>query len=143
MPEIDKAVEEVEITHEKYGKITFNSDVIATIAGLATVDVKGVAGMNGGFKSSVVELLGRKNLTKGVKVEVGDVECAVDLHIIVEYGAKIPDVCLQIQSNVREAIETMTGLKVVEVNIHVQGVQIEKKETDIIITEQDASPRVR
>lgn len=143
MPEIEKAVEEVEITHEKYGKITFNSDVIATIAGLATVDVKGVAAMSGGFTSSVVELLGRKNLTKGVKVEVGDVECAVDLHIIVEYGARIPDVCKEIQSNVREAIETMTGLKVVEVNIHVEGVQIEKKETDNTSAEQEVSTRVR
>lgn len=118
----------VEIANQKAGKVTFNSDVIATIAGLATIDIKGVAGMSGGMMSGVTELLGRKNFTKGVKVEVGTEECAVDLNIIVEYGAKIPEVCEKIQKSVKSSIETMTGLKVVEVNIHVQGVMVDKKD---------------
>lgn len=65
-------------------------------------------------------------MSKGVKVEVGDREAAIDLYIIVEYGCRIPDVSWDIQERVKEAVETMTGLDVVEVNIHIQGVNIEK-----------------
>lgn len=130
----------VEIADANAGKVTFNSDVIATIAGLATIDVKGVAGMSGGMMSGVTELLGRKNFTKGVRVEVGEEECAVDLNIIVDYGAKIPTVCEEIQKNVKSSIETMTGLKVVEVNIYVQDVivDVDKKDTvEILPTDQE------
>ena len=70
----------------------------------------------------VAEMLGRKNFAKGVKVEVGEKEAAVDLYIIVKYGVRIPDIALAAQENVKQAIETMTGLSVVEVNVHVQGV---------------------
>ena len=70
----------------------------------------------------IAEMLGRKNFAKGVKVEVGEKEAAVDLYIIVKYGVRIPDVALAAQENVKQAIENMTGLSVVEVNIHVQGV---------------------
>ena len=79
------------------------------------------------------EMLGKKNLSKGVKVEVGEREAAVDLYIIVEYGVRIPDVALRVQENVKRGIESMTGLDVVEVNIHVQGVGFapEDKDEDI------------
>ena len=83
-------------------------------------------------------------MTKGVKVEVGTEECAVDLNIIVKYGAKIPEVCENIHKEVKKGIETMTGLRVVEINIHVQGVELEKKEeaaTEAATAEQ--APRVR
>ncbi|MDL2220165.1 Asp23/Gls24 family envelope stress response protein [Eubacteriales bacterium OttesenSCG-928-N14] len=123
----------VELTNEKAGKVTFNSDVIATIAGLATIDIEGVAGMSGGVMSGMTELLGRKNFTKGVKVEVGTEECAVDLNIIVQYGAKIPEICKKIQKSVKSSIETMTGLTVVEVNIHIQGVMVDKKQDTVEI----------
>ena len=75
------------------------------------------------------EKLGKKNYTKGVKVEVGEKEAAVDLYIVVKYGVRIPDVALAAQENVKQAIETMTGLTVVEVNIHVQGVGFPEEET--------------
>ena len=109
----ENKAQDVEIQADKAGKVTFNNDVIATIAALATVDVPGVAGMSGGFTSGVAELLGRKNLTKGVKVEVGTTECAVDLNLVIRYGAKIHEVCAKIQEEVCNAIETMTGLKAV------------------------------
>jgi uncharacterized alkaline shock family protein YloU len=112
---------------DEYGQIKIADEVVAVIAGLAATEVSGVAGMSGGFAGGIVEMLGRKNLSKGVKVEVGEKEAAVDLFIIVEYGVKIPDVSWQIQESVKKAIELMTGLKVVEVNIHVQGVNIEKE----------------
>jgi len=112
---------------EQNGSISFANDVVATIAGLATVEIEGVAGMSGGFSGGLAELLGRKNLTKGVKVEVGKEECAVDLFIVVEYGVEIPLMCEKIQANVKKAVETMTGLRVVETNIHIQGVRIAKE----------------
>lgn len=137
MPENKTPESEVEIQNEKFGKVTFNSDVVATIAGLATIDVEGVAGMSGGLVSGVAELLGRRNLTKGVKVEVGEEECAVDLSLVVEYGVRIQDVCANVQQGVYNAIDTMTGLKPVEVNVYVQGVQIEKKEEPAVLEEPE------
>ena len=111
---------------EQNGSVSFANDVVATIAGLATVEIEGVAGMSGGFSGCLAELLGRKNLTKGVKVEVGKEECAIDLFIVAQYGSDIPDVCTKIQTNVKKAVETMTGLRVIETNIHIQGVNVEK-----------------
>lgn len=115
---------------EQNGSISFANDVVATIAGLATVEIEGVAGMSGGFSGGLAELLGRKNLTKGVKVEVGKEECAVDLYIVVEYGVEIPLMCERIQANVKKAVETMTGLRPVEINVHIQGVRIAKEPVD-------------
>ncbi|NLW25178.1 MAG: Asp23/Gls24 family envelope stress response protein [Clostridia bacterium] len=121
------------------GSVKIADEVVAIIAGLAATEVKGVAGMSGGVSAGIVEMLGRKNLAKGVKVEVGEKEAAVDLSIIVEFGARIPDVAQQIQKNVKNSIETMTGLKVVEINIHVQGVAFEKAETK----NEEAGQRVK
>ena len=115
------------IDEPEYGQIKISDEVVGVIAGLAATEVPGVAGMSGGIAGGIAEMLGRKNLSKGVKVEVGEKEAAVDLFIIVEYGAKIPDVSWKIQENVKKAIETMTGLNVVEVNIHVQGVNMDKE----------------
>jgi uncharacterized alkaline shock family protein YloU len=104
------------------GSIRIADEVVAIIAGLAATEINGVAGMSGGLAGGIAEMLGRKNLSKGVKVEVGEKEAAVDMFIIVEYGVKIPEIAINIQENVKKAIESMTGLNVVEVNVHVQGV---------------------
>ena len=104
------------------GSIRIADEVVSIIAGLAATEVEGIAGMSGGIAGGIAEMLGRRNFAKGVKVEVGEKEAAVDLYIIVKYGMRIPDVALAAQENVKQAIETMTGLSVVEVNIHVQGV---------------------
>lgn len=118
-------------THgEKIGSIRIADEVVAVIAGLAATEVSGVAGMSGGIVGGIAEVLGRRNLSKGVKAEVGEEEAAIDLYIIVEYGVRIPDVAWKIQENVKKAVENMTGLKVVEVNIHVQGVRIQNEERD-------------
>lgn len=108
------------------GEVKISEEVVAIIAGIAAMDIPGVAGMSGGIAGGIAEMLGRKNLSKGVKVEVGDKEAAIDIYIIVEYGCRIPDVSWDIQEKVKETVETMTGLNVVEVNIHIQGVNIEK-----------------
>lgn len=137
------------VTQDTNGTITFASEVVATIAGLAAIDINGVAGMSGGFASGVAEFLGRKNLTKGIKVEVGKEEVAVDIAIIVDYGVSIPEVAENIQNSVIKAIETMTGLNVVEVNISVQGIEVpdphkdEAKEAKAKVKEAKSAPRVK
>ncbi len=119
----------------EYGSIRIADDVVAIIAELAAKEVKGIIGMSGGIADSITEMLGKKSPSKGVKVEVGEKETAIDLYVVVEYGVRIPDVAWQVQENVKKAVETMTGLNVVEVNIHIQGVNIEKesKEEDGVI----------
>lgn len=105
--------------------IKIADDVVAVIAGVAVSEVPGVANMAGGFAGGITEVLsGKKNLAKGIKVDVGEKETKIDVNIIVEYGTRIPDVAYEIQTKVKKAVETMTGLKVVEVNVHVQGVNI-------------------
>ena len=103
--------------------ITYNSEVVAIIAGLAANEVEGIAGMctvSGSIMSK------NRNVTKGVKVEVGTEEVAVDLYVIVEYGIPIQRAAADAQENVRKAIESMTGLHVVRVDVHVQSVSFEQ-----------------
>ena len=110
-------------TDNSLGSIRIADEVVEVIAGLAASEVGGVVGMSGGLVGDLAKILGRnKNLSKGVKVEIGEHEVAVDLYIVVEYGVSIPEVALSVQESVKEAIESMTGLKVVETNVHVQGV---------------------
>lgn len=108
--------------------IKIADDVVAVIAGIAVSEVQGVSEMSGGFAGGISEVLsGKKNLAKGIKVEVNDKTTKIDVNIIVEYGTRIPDVAFEIQSKVKKAVETMTGLTVTEVNVHVQGVNTENK----------------
>ena len=106
--------------------IKISNDVIAVIAGVAVSEVAGVAGMSGGLAGGITEALkGKKNLAKGIKVEATEKSAKIDVNIIVEYGTRIPDVAFEIQNRVKKSVENMTGLKVSEVNVHVQGVSIE------------------
>ncbi len=112
------------------GTVIIADEVVSIIAGLAATEVEGVASMSGGLTGGISEVLGRKSFSKGVKVEVGTEEAKVDIFIAVKYGERIPDVAWDIQESVKKAIETMTGLNVSSVNIHVQGVQFPKQEND-------------
>jgi uncharacterized alkaline shock family protein YloU len=116
---------------ERYdtGSIRIANEVVRIIAGLAASEVKGVIGMSGGVVDGFAELVKKKNLAKGVKVEVGEKQAAVDLFVIIEYGSKIPDIAYLIQENVKRAIESMTGLEVIEVNVHIQGVEFKQDES--------------
>ena len=116
--------DQMSVVQEKQGAIVFANDVLATIAGIAACEVPGIAGMCGGFKDGIVDLLGRKNLSKGVQITVKENQVTVDLAIVVDYGAQLLDVCTKIQDGVKKALETMTGLAVVAVNIDVQGVRL-------------------
>ena len=128
---------------ENQGEVTLENtnikiadDVIAVIAGAAASEVPGVSSMAGGFAGGISEVFsGKKNFAKGIKVEAGEKETKIDVNIIVEYGARIPDVAFEIQNRVKKAVEGMTGLKVVEVNVHVQGVNTE---SNIEISEKES-----
>ena len=104
--------------------ITFANEVVAVIAGIAANEVEGIAGMC----SVNTSILGKnRNITKGVKVEIGVEEVSVDLYVIVEYGTPIQKACMDAQESVRKSIESMTGLHVVRVDVHVQSVSFEKE----------------
>ena len=122
--------ETIEITEANNEEIKISDDVVSVIAGKAVSEISGVAGMAGGFAGGISEVLsGKKNLSKGIKVDVEEKEVKIDVNIIVEYGVRIPDVAFEIQNRVKKAVETMTGLNVTSVNVHVQGVNIpEEKE---------------
>lgn len=116
----------VDVDLQNGGTISYANEVIATIAGVAANEIDGIAGMcvSGGFS----EILGRnRNITRGVKVEVGSQEAAVDLYVIVEYGKPFQKLAAEVQENVRKALESLTGLHVVRVDVHVQGVSFEKE----------------
>lgn len=126
------------------GKVVFAPDVIATIANLAAAEVKGVSGLGGGFADSITGILGgKKSYTKGVRVEVGTEEVAVDLSINVRYGSKIQDVSNDVQKEVKNAIEMMTGLRVVEVNVFVQSVTFESDKPEKPDKKKTDEPRVK
>ncbi len=128
--EIEKVEETIDISTDK-NDIKIADEVVSVIAGIAASEVPGVSGMSGGFAGGISEVFsGKKNLSKGIKVEVGDKEAKIDVNIIVEYGVRIPDVAFEIQNRVKKAVETMTGLKVLEVNVHVQGVNTDINEID-------------
>lgn len=112
---------------KEYGSVNISDDVIAIIAGVAATEITGVAGMSGGITGGITEMLGMKNLSKGVKVELGEEDTIVDIFIIVEYGSNISDIGKKVQDNVKDSIETMTGLNVSTVNVHIQGVNIPKE----------------
>lgn len=116
-------VEETAEVSLENAHIKIADDVIAVIAGAAASEVPGVASMAGGFAGGISEVFsGKRNFAKGIKVEAGEKETRIDVNIIVEYGVRIPDVAFEIQNRVKKAVEGMTGLKVVDVNVHVQGV---------------------
>ncbi|MBL7574937.1 Uncharacterized conserved protein YloU, alkaline shock protein (Asp23) family [Peptoniphilus asaccharolyticus DSM 20463] len=110
------------------GDVKISEDVLATISVLAAESVDGVVKMQASLKSSVTDILGVKNVGRGVKVSVGEQEAVIDTHITVEYGRNIVEIAKVVQEKVKEAIENMTGLEVVEINVHVSGIAVPEKE---------------
>ena len=125
--------EEIVVNTADNNKIKIADEVVAVIAGKAVTEVQGVSEMSGGFAGGIGEVLsGKKNLAKGIKVVVTDKDAKIDVNIIVEYGVRIPEIAFEIQTKVKKAVEAMTGLKVAEVNVHVQGVNtnIDKRDAE-------------
>ena len=144
MEEENKEVVEIQKEPESDG-IEISNDVIAVIAGVAVSEVQGVASMSGSFAGGISEVLsGKKNMAKGIKVEKTEDVVKIDVNIIVEYGSRIPDVAFEIQNRVKKAVEGMTGLKVEEVNVHVQGVNTEfTKKEELIKEEKDEKQELK
>ncbi len=122
------AKEEIRNLPSELGEVKIADEVVSIIAGLAATDIEGVASMSGGIAGGIAEVLGRRNLSKGVKVEVGAEDTKIDIFIVVEYGVRIPDVAWDIQESVKKGIEEMAGLKVAYVNVHVQGIHFPEPE---------------
>ncbi len=130
MSEEEKELEQQEVEADDEGSIKIADEVVSIITGLAATEIEGVAGMSGGIAGGIADILGRKNLSKGVKVDVDEESASVDVYVIIEYGKAIPDVAWQIQDNVKQAVEGMTGLSVKAVNVHVQGVNFPEEEEE-------------
>lgn len=118
---------------EATGTITYANEVVAVIAGVAANEVEGVAGMCAA-STGIADVFSRnKSITKGVKVDVGTEEVSVDLYLNVEYGTPIQTAATNVQESVRKSIETMTGLHVVRVDVHVQGLSFEKEKKENLV----------
>lgn len=122
---------DVKLNENSDGSVTFATEVVATIAGLAATEVDGVASMTSANSTGLADMFSRKNsrnLTKGVRIDLDSNMVTVDITIVVEYGSPVPDVARSIQENVKKAIETMTGLDVKTVDVHVSGISFEREQ---------------
>lgn len=108
------------------GVIRIADEVVSTVAGLAAVEVEGVASMSGGWGTDLVEKLGKRNLGKGIKVDATGEQTIIDIFIVIEFGYAIPKVAENVQKEVKLAVESMTGLTVSAVNVHVVSVMTKK-----------------
>ncbi len=106
------------------GETKIHNDVIATIAGIALADIKGIAALSTGFVDGITGMLGRKHSEKGIQVESIDNSLVLDISITIEYGVKIPDIALEIQQKIKERVEKLTGNKVKSVNVCIQGIKL-------------------
>lgn len=113
-----------------FGVIRIADEVVSTVAGLAAIEVEGVASMSGGWGTDLVEKLGKKNFGKGIKVEVAEDETAIDIYLSIQFGYAIPEVAENVQKEVKTAVEGMTGLKVTAVNVHIVSVSMKKSNDD-------------
>ena len=108
----------------EFGEVKISNDVVGTIANIAASEIKGVNGLSGGIAGDIAEMFGKKNQSKGVKVNAEEKSVEIDLNIIVDFGIRIPDVSWKIQEAVKTSVEAMTGLSVKVVNVHVVGVNM-------------------
>jgi len=123
------AEQETRNTHKVYendtiGEVRIADEVVAIIAGLAATEVDGVDSMAGNITNELVGKLGMKILSKGVKVDVTEEHVSVDLSLNIKYGYNIPEVSERVQERVKSAIENMTGLTVLDVNVKIAGVNM-------------------
>ncbi len=125
---------------EENGNVNISDDVVSTIASLAASEVKGIVGMSNSISGGFAELLGKKNLAKGVKITINENDVILDLAVIVEYGVKIPDVAWELQEKVKTEVESMTGLNVSAVNVTVDGVNVPKQETEEPVSTTEVVP---
>jgi len=124
---------------EEVGRVKISDEVIAVIAGVASSDIIGVSSMGNSMVGGIAGFLGgKKNISKGIKVDIKDEGVTIDIHIVVMYGVRIPEMAWTIQEKVKKEVEKITGLDVLKVNIHIDGVSMEKeKGEETVIEEQE------
>ena len=114
--------ENMTIDAYKYGKVNIADDVIGVIGSIAAAEIEGIKALSGSFSEEMMEIVGKKNFNKGVRVEMDDNIVLIELSVIVDYGTKIHEIAKEVQENVKLAIESMTGFKVSSVNVFVEGI---------------------
>jgi uncharacterized alkaline shock family protein YloU len=124
-------MEENMYNEQEVGIVKISDEVVSVIAGLATAEVEGIAGMSASIVGEISQIFtGKKNVSKGVKVSVENNSAIIDLYTVVEYGVKIPELAQKVQVNVKRTVETMTGLAVSGVNIYIQNVILPKSDKE-------------
>lgn len=125
MADKEKQAEEVVVQEVKDSdSVRISPDVISVIAGIAASEIKGVAGMSGGIVGGIAERLGRKDLSKGIKVHLEEGRIKIDINIIVEMGIQIIEVANKLKKEMRNTVENITGMKVSSINVHVLGINL-------------------
>lgn len=133
----DKTMDKTYEVNENSGNVKISDEVIATIAQIAANEVDGIIGTGSSFAGEIKQILSKKAPAgKGVKVVTENGEVTVDISVVVEYGAKIPAVSWELQENVKKNVESMTGLSVRKVNIHVVGIEVKEEEKEEINEEK-------
>lgn len=119
------------------GAIRIHNEVICAIASLATLEVEGVLGMSTSLAEGLAHILGKKGYDKGVKAEINQDKTKIDVSIVIKYGVNIPEIVSKIQKNVKKNVEQMTGLKLEEINVNVQGIEFsDDRKTKLTKTEE-------
>ena len=119
---------EIEASEKEMGSVKISPDVVAVIAAIAASEIEGVCSMSSSIAGGISEFLGKKNYSKGVKVDItADGSAVIDLYIIAQYGANINSMGEEMQAAVKKSVENMTGLNVIKVNVHVQGINLEEE----------------
>ncbi|GAB6108862.1 Asp23/Gls24 family envelope stress response protein [Fusibacter bizertensis] len=114
--------ENMTIDAYKHGKVNIVDDVIGVIGSIAAAEIEGIKALSGTFSEEMMEIVGKKNFNKGIRVEMEDNIVRIDLSVIVDYGTKIHEVARLVQDNVKLAIESMTGFEVSAVNVFVESI---------------------
>ena len=127
---IEEVVEIPTEDNEEVGNVRISPEVVGTIAGVAASEIDGIAGMSSSFAGGIAEIFNKKNPSKGVKVDIKEELAVLDLYVIVEYGVRIPELAWELQERVKNDVETMTGLIVQKVNVHVDGVDFSKVKSE-------------
>ncbi len=125
------------VIEQEQDSVRISPDVIAIIAGLAAGEVEGIAGMSGGIVGGIAERLGRKDLAKGIKIQLDGETVRIDINVIVDLGVKIMEVAEKLKQEVRSTVEKITGLKVASININVQGLNMAKDQDAKTPKEED------
>ncbi len=127
---VEEAISKTDPTKEG-DSIKISSEVVAVIAGIVSSDIPGIAGMSGGLVGGIAEKLGRKDLTKGIKVHVEEETVIIDMNVIAEYGTSIVESTDKLKQAIRSSVEKTTGLKVKAININVLGINIPGEESAV------------